>query len=185
MPVADHGLLTYAELKTALDFPSDSQQALFEQFINSASAIANKITQRYLKAADYSVTLDGTGTARIVLPDYPINSVSRLAVDEARVFGPETEITNYGTYADKGILVLFEETFPRSPLCVQVDFNAGFTTVPDDIKAAVIEIVEFLESRRKNNLVGKKTINTDTGVSEAWELQIPLNARRILERYSK
>ena len=183
----DNALITFTELQKAFPNSSTSKQDYYEDLINGASAIAEKITKRKLKGRDYSLTLDGTGTSKIVIPDYPVNSVTSVNVDEGRVFSAETELAEneYGVYEDNGIIVLFDSEFPKLPLIVKITLNAGFTEIPEDIKIAIMEIVNFLHSRRNSNLIGVKSKNLDTGISETWETSIPYNALQILNRYIK
>lgn len=187
MPVESWALTSYSDLKDAFDIPSDSKQSFYESLINEASAMCNSITGRNLKQQSYSVTLDGTGSSKILLPQYPVTSISRVEIDKSRAFDGSGEVpsSDYGVYSSEGIVVLYESTFPLAPLVVQVDFDGGYDPVPHDLKAATYEIVEFLKDRRSNDRIGKKTINIDTGISENYELSVPLNAMKILQEYKR
>ena len=182
----DNSLIDFAYLKSILDV-SDSKQTYYEDLINTASQIAEQITKRKLKAQDITEVYDGSGNYYLILPHYPLNSVTSVYVDSERQFTDDTLLltSDYGVYQDRGIIIQFDNVFPKLPLVVKVVYNAGFTSVPADLQIATVEIVKFLHNRFNNNLVGKKAINLDTGVSETWETSIPLNALQILQRYKK
>lgn len=180
-----YALITYNDLETALEIPNSSKQSLYESLINTASMMVKNITGRNLKKDDYELVLDGNGYHSITLPDYPINSVSELNVDINRNFTSDTIVTDFGIYKDVGVIRLYTTLFPTSPLCVKVNYNSGFEVIPPDIKSAVVEIVSFLYNRRNAKLIGKKSVNTGDGISETWELSVPLNALEILNRYKK
>lgn len=181
----DYALLTYTELKEYLEIPNDSKQALYENLINTASMIANNITGRKLVATDYTSIFDGNGNTTLTLPQYPINSITEVNIDVKRNFTTDTRVSSFGFNETNGILRLFNRSFPEEPHSVKVIYNAGFVDIPSDIKTATTEIVSFLYNRRNSQLIGKKSINTGDGISESFELSIPLNSLKILEMYKK
>jgi len=185
MALEDYALVTYTELKDALDIPSDSKKTRYENLINIASTLANRITKRILKSADYTDYLDGNGGSTIVLPQYPITNITELNLDAERNWNAATEVTEYGIYGETGVVTLFEDTFPDAKYSVKVVYTAGYVDVPEDIKSAVIEIVQFLYQRENSNLIGKKSVQTGEGISESWELSIPVLALETLLRYKK
>lgn len=167
----------------------DDQQRMCERMINAASKSANRISGRILAATDYTKYLDGNGKEFLLLPEYPVNSVTELNVDTARDFGSSTEVASdeYLLYEDTGEVRLLGATFPCYPQAVKVVFNAGYATLPDDLEMAVIEVVAYNLKRigGHGNIIGVKEISADGSVNTSYELTIPVNAQGVFESYRR
>jgi len=185
--LAAHALVSWEFVKEMLPDAQDTQQLFYERLINAASPQANRIAGRRLKAVDYTEILDGTGDDSIVLPEYPANAITSLYIDTARAFGAATEVTDYLLYSDVAQIVLPSRTFPDSPQCVKVLYNAGLNPVPEDLEIAVLEVVVYNRKRLsgQGNIIGMKSSQVDSTVTMAYELTIPANAQRVFESYRR
>jgi hypothetical protein len=184
MALTDDALVTWAETQDYLGL-EDSDQDRAETLINMASGIANRYTGRKLAARDYSgVQLDGSGRKRLCLPEYPVNSVASLYVDPDRDFGADTEVTDYELYSEAGIIYRVAG-FERCALCVKITYNAGFATVPWDLRQAVMDIVQWSWQRVETESVGVKAYQNPDGISHGMELTVPMSARHVFERYER
>jgi len=185
MALDENALVTWEKTQSLLGLDA-SDQGKYESLINAASAIANKYTLRNLKARDYTHVLDGSGNKDLLLPQYPINSITSVHVDIDRDFNDETEITEYLHYDEEGILY-YEEEFPDIRQTVKVVYNAGFpaASIPEDIQMAVVEIVVWLAGRLNDSGVGIgiRQIEGPGGGTTEYEMTIPLAAQRKLEPY--
>lgn len=187
----ENALVSWEKVKSVLDL-DDEDQAKYERLINAASSVANRFTGRKLAGRDYTITMDGPGTKELILPEYPINSITSIYVDTAREFGASTEITDYLSYTDEGILY-YESGFPSIRQCVRITYNAGFPvetgntvcTAPEDVQIAVIEIIKWYEERLSGSAVGVRAIQNPDGIATQFELDIPLSAKMKLAPYVK
>ena len=182
----ENALVSWETIKKFLTLDAGSKE-LVEYLINSASEEANTITGRLLKSRDLSLLLDGTDTKEIVLPQYPINSITGLWIDSNRIFGSETANADFILYKEEGIVSLDSSIFYEGQQNIKIDFNAGFDVVPSDLQTAIIEIVAWNRKRFAGNahLIGIKTITDPGGINTAMEFIIPSRARWILERFKK
>lgn len=182
-----YALISWEFTKEILPDLRDTDQIRYELLINAASSTANRVADRYLKALDYTSTLDGSGRSSLLLPEYPVNSVSAVRIDTERVFGAESEVTGYLVYATEGKITLISGSFPSSPQCVEVAYNAGFDPVPEDLKLAVLEVVIYNAKRLGGNAgaVGVRSIAGPDGLNTSYELSIPMNARKVFESYRR
>ncbi len=90
MPVGVNALTTWERAKAVLGFSYDQQEEV-EFLIDAVSSTANRISGRKLKARDYGdLRVDGSGSNTLLLPEYPIVSVTALYVDHTRLFGDDT-----------------------------------------------------------------------------------------------
>lgn len=185
MALDENALVTWGKTKSLLGL-DDSDQVRYEELINAASAVANKYTGRRLKARDYTITLDGHGRDELILPEYPVNSVTTLYIDTERNFGSETGVTDYLLYEEEGLLY-YESGFPNVRKSVRVEYNAGFAAeaVPEDIQIAVVEIVAWMGARysASGEGIGIRQITTPGGGATEYEMTIPLAAQRKLDPY--
>jgi hypothetical protein len=176
----------YQEMRGSQLAPN-SDQLVVEKLINSTTKQAERIAGRFLKARDYGVGLfrpydfDGNGRDRLILP-YPLNSVTHVYIDSERVFGASTEIAaaDYIWKVDEGILIYPRNRFTSDIMNVRLAFNAGMTTVDEDVQDAVIETVAWSLARVRGNSLGMRSI-ADSGVQSTCEVDIPTHARRIFE----
>jgi hypothetical protein len=184
-----NALVSWNKIQSLLGIDDDEQQK-YEQLINAASAVANQYTGRKLAGRDYTVTVDGSGRKELLLPEYPINSITSIYLDTAREFGASTEITDYLSYDDDG-LIYYEAGFPEIRQCVKITYNAGFPietgdsicTAPEDVQIAVIEIVKWYSERLSGAAIGVRSIQNPDGIGTQFELDIPLSAKMKLRPY--
>ncbi len=175
-------LVTWSTVKARLGL-DDSEQTNVEALISVASAAADRYTDRNLAAADYTLLLDGSGSKRLLLPDWPINTVAAVYVDTNRKYGVGSEVTDYVTYTH-GMLYR-AGGWPEQPQAVKIECNLGYSTVPADLENAVVELVAYYRARQLDNAIGIRSITSPDGINTAFELSMPMAARTILEAYKK
>jgi len=187
-----NALISWAFAKAMLEY-EDTQQTVIERIINASSRTANRETSRRLKARSYGEILDGTGTDTIVLPEYPVNTLTHLYADSQRVFGAATEIpaTDYALYKESGRVKLYSGTFPFGIKTVKADpFDAGLgyggMAIPEDLQFAVLETVGWNAKRILGGLgIGERSKSSGEGVNVTFEITTPLNAQRVFEHYAR
>ena len=133
-----------------------SKDALVRSLINYASAAAQREARRTLMPASTSITefLDGDGTRDLKVSQYPIVSVTELYDDINRDFTSSDLLSSddYEIYKENGIIRLYnsESMFSIGAKNVKAVYVGGYTssTLPEDLKWAVLEYVTFLYSNR-------------------------------------
>jgi len=187
-----YALTTWARYKAirGAQLAPDTDQTTVEYLINATTKQGELLAGRSLKARDYGVghftpyDFDGNGRTKMLLPNFPINSITHLYIDNLRVFGAETEVDtdDYAFYAKEGILVYPFWVFPEGILNVRIEHDAGFATVSDEIQFAVIETVAWNLSRVRGQSIGLRTVSSGAGgVSSSYEIEMPLSARKVFE----
>lgn len=146
---------TATAVKEYLRISHSNWDALITSLITRMSGFFESQINRTLDAADYTERYDGEedngGVLRLKHP--PINSVTSLHDDINRAFGASTLIAtaDYVWYANEGVIRLDGAEFRVGLQNIQVVYNGGYDTIPDDVVQAVIELVAF------------KLIQSDTG----------------------
>lgn len=172
-------LVTLEEVKIYLgiDLADTSQDSLLSMLISSADSLAKSYCGRSFEVADYDVLLDGTGRDSLLLPEYPVQSVTVLEVDGMAISSFYIE--------PNGIIIVDSGRIPEGKRNVHVVYRAGYEpdAVPGDLKEAVFILVASrytLARERSHNLSSRWVEDVKVDYREA---EIPLEAKAILERY--
>lgn len=124
--------------------PLTSQQVFsVELMVNAISRQIMRHVSSDIKAATYTEVWDGAGTDEFVPTERPINSVSSLKFAPHGDFSTSENLVTAGN----GLIVTADEysiklrggmRTPAGRGLVQVVYNAGYSTVPEDIQLATL-----------------------------------------------
>lgn len=125
---------TPSELASYLQKDVDTATATLVLTIAS-DLFANRANTRFeANSVTYSVpSTDGTANYRIYLPHTPVTAVSAVRINGTAI----TDFTRIGNVLYRLIGFGFCWAFP--PDLIEVDYTHGYTTVPDEVKGAVLE----------------------------------------------
>ena len=190
MAVNANGLAAFADAKAVFGY-DDTEQATVERLINIASAKIEVFTKRQLAARTATLYLDGNGRDALIVPEWPINSVTTLHVDELRTFGSDTLIAaaDYYIDAERGIIQLYDDIFSSigQVRVVKLVGNFGYATTHlhySVLNAACLEYVDWLKSRYASRaLIGVKSNFTADGMNTSYETEMPLHVREMLRSF--
>jgi hypothetical protein len=93
--------------------------------------------------ADYTEALDGHGTARIQLANFPITAVASLSVDGVVIPPASGPPYALGYVFNDTMVSLYGFKFCRGYGNVQIAYTAGYASVPADIEQAVIDWISI------------------------------------------
>lgn len=142
-------LVTLDQVKTALALETDDDDAFLSTAISQASAMVSDHVDRVLMAESVRETFDLPRPASSLLPArFPIVSVSSITVDGEALLPAEYEFDGAG-----GFIFHMEAgeriRWPRGRTIVE--YQGGFVTVPDGLRAAATEIVRTLYHGRESD----------------------------------
>jgi len=167
----------------AWDYSKDS---MLERNINSASGMVSKYCNRRFIADTYDEFYKGSGRQKLVLNQYPVNSIASIEVNSAALTAGTDYATSDSTYLDQGIVfkdngwtwcgyitgLVGEPTAPIDN--IEVTYSAGYTltpetlrTLPYDIEDAVISIASDLYGQQQDGTVGLKQL-TQGKLTYVW-----------------
>ena len=172
-------LITWDKVKNILNL-ADEQQENVEFLISSASTQAEKIADRILAARDINIMLDGTGADVYLLPSYPVNNTFMVKINDNEIQPNEYSVKSDGR-------LRFKNHKPDGWDAINYIGNIGYETIPDDLQQAVIEMVSANIRRftTSGGLVGIKAVSANGAVTTQYEIDIPLTARQIIQRYAR
>ncbi|HNX82476.1 MAG TPA: phage head-tail connector protein [Candidatus Omnitrophota bacterium] len=175
-------LTTLANVKTALSIVNTDDDAYLNSLIARVTDEAETYCRRKFADATYTEKYDGNGCQSMQLKQYPITSITSVHDDLDRAFLSDTLIDSddYVFDAESGILTLDWSIFSRGVQNIQVVYNAGYTTMPQDLEQAAIMLVSsyYLAFKAAINA----TVGQDIG-SKPYYLK--KDAYVILDRYQR
>lgn len=197
MALSIDALTSLAQVKQYLGLSAATHDALLEGLIEAVSAQFNAFCGRKLMARDYShlsqdaaydpdnALLSGSGYPELLLPQYPVISLSSLVV-EGRGIGASTG-GGVGWLLDSGagVLSLIGTIFPRGGHNVGLAYRAGFTAAPPDLAQAAVEqsAVRFQESAAGQGRLGVSARTLADGSVSYHSGEVLPQVRAVLERY--
>lgn len=182
-------LITKAEYKSYVGISSTNQDVEIDLLIPKVSALVKSYCRRGF--VDYTTdpkaeTFNG-GSTKLYLKEYPMLNV--YSVEYSKDYGQNyTILTDFvdfiPNYVDGSIDSPSASGFPYSVNGYVVNYSAGFETVPDDLKLAVMDLVTYY---RKND--GSVHNQKSPGGGGSVQLEyimntnFPAHIKRVLDLY--
>jgi hypothetical protein len=126
-------LATPAELASYLQQDLDTSTA--NLVLDVASGEFEDAADTKFAASSATTTFEGRGQTVLALPKHPVIAVSQVRVDSVIVASTAYFLVGQNLYRVSG---WGGRTW--HPQKVEVDYTYGFTSVPDDVKGAVLEM---------------------------------------------
>nr|BDD47302.1 hypothetical protein 5 [bacterium] len=200
MAVGTYALTTLVNLKSFMNITVSDNDTLLENCIDRATGYFETYTRRKLKARDYSydsdaaaydadnAIMDGNDQDQMVIPQYPLNSLTTLRINETEIEA-RSGVYSLGYILDKagGIIRLSGYLFTKGLANIELAYNAGYSTVPDDLEQAAIEHAAWLfkQSTPGSSLLGISSKSLADGTVSYSAKEILPEVRMVLEQYKK
>lgn len=156
MALDTHALCSLAELKSYMGISADTWDDQLEELINAATAQAESHTGRELAARDQEWALDGNNETDLVVPQWPLNSISSLEINGVEISARESW-QGYGYVIDSeaGMIQLQGYVFTGGLANIEISANAGYATVPADLEQAVVELAAWKAKQSQISDIGQ------------------------------
>lgn len=187
MSVSNVALATLDDVKSYYQFPKAGSRTIDNDLIEDLIDEATKIFHNYcgviqFKAQDYKEDYDGDAGTSVFLHNYPVNSITSIHDDSDWAFGTDTLIASSSyTIVDKYYVVLKDTLFSKGIQNIRVNYNAGYSTIPEDLKLVCIEEVVRRFKNRKNFDEIFKTVEGDQ--STRVEVGLLTSTKQVLDGY--
>jgi hypothetical protein len=178
-------LLVKQTVKDWLRITTTTEDTLLDTICAQAEAMFLEQTDRIIEAADITEYRDGKGKTRMIVQYQPVNSVSALVINDvaipARVV---TTGTGYVLQKPMGLITLVGYIFSEGVQNIKVMYNAGYTTVPADITAALRDAAAYWYRGRER--IGERSKSVGGGEVAAYmTADTPDMFNRIVDRYKR
>jgi uncharacterized phiE125 gp8 family phage protein len=149
-------LTTLANLKEYLGIKTANtdDDTFLTNLITRISDDMERQCNRAFHAATYTQYYKGDGTSKLLLKQYPVNSVASIYDDVDRVWGADTAIDAGDISISQeceGLIILKDDIFSESDDIenIKITYNAGYSTIPTDLEFACIKLcaADYLESK--------------------------------------
>jgi hypothetical protein len=182
-------LCTLQEVKVYVSLDTDKAvgniDTLLERLITSKTkAITTYIGYTQILAAEYTEYIDGNGTQYLFPSNIPINTVTSVHDSPDWVYDSDSLIdSSYYKIVDKRYIVLNGYAFAISNQNVKIVYNAGYTTIPEDLAQVCIEEVVRTYNDKANIGVSSRT-DRHGGVTKV-EKGFMTQSIEIMDKYRK
>jgi hypothetical protein len=146
--------------------------------IDSACDMIRAITEQDFNRGTATITLDGTGTDALLLPQRPLNSAGSVLVDGAAE--PNFMYTEQGLLLRGTLGCNPRPTWPRGRQNVTVTYDHGYDEVPRDVRMVAVQIAMRLvvQGVAQSETIGDATMNYGMAADD-----LTRNEERILAGY--
>lgn len=171
--------------RRGVDFDPTDLRAI--RAIQDASAFIRAYTRRQITTVtDETVTLNGSGRDRLVLPEFPVVSVTEVKTLDDDGVETVLETTDYRVDAS-GILGRIDGwVWPSGIANVVVTYDHGYDTVPADIAAACYELAATNYQSTGGGTVTQESIGSYSVTYDAATVagaELPELVKAILDNY--
>lgn len=147
-------LATTANLKQYLGISGSEHDSRLAELVSQSQGLIERWARRRFDSQTYTAqTIDGSGRPALMLPQYPVVTLSEIRVDAARSFGSETVIASdrYFVESAAGLVHLKSGVWLAGDSVVLVTYTAGYASdaIPSDLKTACLITAADLWSRSR------------------------------------
>ena len=175
-------LTTLAAVKLYLTKVDNGDDAVIQSLITAYSEWVRSYTNFDFSVQAYNIWRDGKDFTQLAVMQWPIVSISSLTVD-GRSIPPQASFGAYGyRFTEKNVILEGGARFTWGTENINLQYTAGFATIPADIAQAVTELVALrfklrdkLEWKSKTLAGETVTLNTDA---------MPASVETVLSQYA-
>ncbi len=183
-------LITRAEYKAYVGITSPNSDTVIDALIPKVSALVKNYCRRtfidYVNDAKVETTSGGYGE-NLLLEEYPIISVTSVgwSEDYGQNYTDLVEFTDYVVEVEKGYIVSLSASgeWDKCLNGYQVTYTAGYETLPEDLKLAVMDLVTYYikndASVHSPKAPGTNSVQIEYITSSAF----PAHIKRVLDLY--
>ena len=183
-------LITRTEYKAYVGITSPNSDAVIDALIPKVSELVKNYCRRtfidYVNDSKVETTSGGYG-ANLLLTEYPVISVTSVgwSEDYGQNYTDLVEFTDYVVEVEKGYIVALSASgeWDKCLNGYQVTYTAGYETLPEDLKLAVMDLVTYYikndASVHSPKAPGTNSVQIEYITSSAF----PAHIRRILDLY--
>lgn len=185
-------LTSIDSVKTFLDIDGTEYDDALTALVSSTEKVISNYCNQDLSSGTVTLNFDGNGLYAKYLPNYPINSITSLK-KRTSILGSWATVDsdNYALFTANGTAHVYNENgFDKGVSNYQIEYEAGYSDVPEDLEHVANEIVILtfknteLQEGAKGRL-GIDSIQTNYNGFQATEKYKSEwnNWQRILDKY--
>jgi hypothetical protein len=182
-------LVTLAEYKAYAGITSTNQDAEINAIIPKASQLVKSICRRTFVdyVNDSKEEVYAGGWEKLFLKEYPILSITSVeaSVDYGATYTELVEFTDYVVDQEDGtIKCIYAAEFPKCVNGYKVTYTAGYESLPEDLKLAVLDLVTYYLKNDMSVHSPKAPGTNSVQVEYITTANLPAHIRRVLYLYT-
>jgi len=197
MALRSTALVSVAQAKAycGIETATTTWDTVLETLIDGVSEGFNRLCARTLaKATHTNVYLDGPEGRDLILPNFPVVSITSIYEDDVELTADE----DYRLYAEAGILRRIGGDWARGDRVIKITFVAGFvvlgsapgtgeTALPADLQLAALQQIAAEWMAHKNKTWGRTSESGPDGssITRFETTQFLREVREVLARYRR
>lgn len=186
-------LVTLKEYKEYAGISSTTQDDAIETIIPKVSQLVKSICKRtfvdYVNDAKIEVSAGGYGS-KIFLKEYPVLAVTGVeySIDYGNTYTELVEFTDYAVDQEDGTIYSIPTgtlagDFPKYVNGYKVTYTAGYETLPEDLKIAVLDLVTYYLKNDGSVHSPKAPGTNSVQIEYITTNQLPAHIMRVLYLY--
>jgi len=188
-------LISLADYKIAEGIQSTKDDAKLDLLIESVSALVktycgNSIIDFYTTNKVETFNINWS-TNLVQLTESPLVTVDK--VEERDSYDKAyTEVTSDKYFADVSTDSVYRvdtsgtaKNWPTGPASVQITYNAGYSSTPEDLKLAVIDLITYYhkDEHKARQTIAGASIQNQGSTSQRNNVAFPDHIKRVLDLY--
>jgi len=177
-------ITTVAEFYQQISVDGSEDDALIQGLIDRETEMFTKYCEiESFFIGTYIEQHDGNATHNLFVKNYPVNSIAEIAVDSDWLFATESVIdtSDYKIVDDR--YVAYKSLFSSGLQNIRITYTAGYSVIPVDIVAVMLQEIVKNYARRKEPDVVIKTL-TD-GSTHFTPSGLMPSTKQVLDKYKK
>lgn len=181
-------LVTRAEYKAYAGLTSPNDDAKIDLLIPKVSDLVKSICRRtFVDYVDDAKTEYFEGGVKYVMPsEFPILSVSSFEVstDYGSTYTLKTEFTDYAIGKQDGYIYSVVGDFPYYVNGYKLIYTAGYETLPEDLKLAVLDLISYYIKNDMAIHSPKAPGTNSVQIEYVTTTSLPAHIKRVLDLYT-
>jgi hypothetical protein len=182
-------LVTLAEYKAYAGITSTNQDAEINAIIPKVSQLVKSFCRRTFVdyVNDSKEEIFSGGWNKLYLKEYPILSITSVesSTDYGATYTELVEFTDYAVDMEDGTIVCMNVTeFPKYTNGYKVTYTAGYESLPEDLKLAVLDLVTYYLKNDMSIHSPKAPGTNSVQIEYITTANLPAHIRRVLYLYT-
>lgn len=192
--IAPGDFITREDAELFLGLSSGAHAAILVPVVNGINAAIHKYLKRKILSHEETEYADGAGFLHeIYLREYPVTEIHEVSMKDLAGVWAEQPLSGYSiavpeeTGSNVGCLVSHCGPWPEGRRNIKIVYQAGYTTVPDDLKLAALQFCQelFRDARNGKKIQSERLGDYSYSLMTNNSVESLLDARRVLASYRR
>jgi hypothetical protein len=182
-------LVTKAEYKAYAGITSVNQDAVIDTLIPKISKLVKTVCRRTFVdyVGDAKTEYSEGGMPYITLSETPVISINSVnySSDYGKTYTALVEFTDYVlNKRDNSLASLSTDGFAQGINAYEVSYNAGYETLPEDLKLAVFDLIGYYVKNDMAIHSPKAPGTNSVQIEYVTSTNLPAHIKRVLDQYT-